>query len=288
MGIVALEVVARRESARGRGRRGRLARDRAVRAEPARGGQPGRRGDGVDRDPARPRRGHRLRSRAHLGDAGRRGDRDRRRDGGVATRSDRRVARSRPRPRRRKWSAISTAIGVAARAGRWPTPRSSSTNGSGPRWSTSGSIEVLDRASSALRWNPRHRGKREAFWPLAVQVRQLLATSRYARSMVWLMVAGAGGDRVPGWSGEATDAFAGALGQLAVGATAVAAGRGSDGGGRPDGGRAPCVRRGGRAPDEPGAALAGDLHGAVRQVLRVLTPATSRRLEGLLRDRYAG
>ena len=90
--------------------------------------------------------------------------------------------------------------------------------------STSGSIEVLDRASSALRWNPRHRGKREAFWPLAVQVRQLLATSRYARSMVWLMVAGAGGDRVPGWSAEATDAFAGALGQLAVGATAVAAG----------------------------------------------------------------
>jgi uncharacterized membrane protein YgaE (UPF0421/DUF939 family) len=153
--------------------------------------------------------------------------------------------------------------------------------------STSGSIEVLDRASSALRWNPRHRGKREAFWPLAVQVRQLLATSRYARSMVWLMVAGASGDRVPGWSPDATEAFAGALGQLAVGATAVAAGADPT---------AAIDRTGDQlrafsaavTPGEAGAALAGDLHGAVRQVVRVLTPATSRRLEGLLRDRYAG
>jgi uncharacterized membrane protein YgaE (UPF0421/DUF939 family) len=151
---------------------------------------------------------------------------------------------------------------------------------------TNDSIRILDRAHSALRWNPRHRGRRDLFWPLAVQIRQLLATSRYVRSMVWLMVAGADGVHVHGWSLGATGAFAGALGQLAVGATAVAAG--SD----PDASIARARSEADRFVVEARAAgegtdLADDLHGAIGQVLRVLDASTAERLEALLRDRYA-
>ena len=153
---------------------------------------------------------------------------------------------------------------------------------------TSGSIQVLDRASSALRWNPRHRGKRDAFWPLAVRVRQLLAISRYARSMVWLMVAVTEGDRVPGWSEEAHRAFASALAQLTIGATAVAAGADPTAAIARTGDAVGDFVRAAQGVPGPGATLAGDLHGAVRQILRVLDPRTARRLGSLLRDRYTG
>jgi uncharacterized membrane protein YccC len=145
-------------------------------------------------------------------------------------------------------------------------------------------MQTLDRAHSALRWNPQHRRRSEAFWGLAVRVRQLRATSRYARAMVWSLVANAEGETTPALPGQAAEGFRTALGQLAVGVGALAAG--SDPGPALDRARAAVAAfAAGVTPGSP--SIEADLLGALRQMLRIQDPATASRLEALLRERYA-
>jgi uncharacterized membrane protein YgaE (UPF0421/DUF939 family) len=147
-------------------------------------------------------------------------------------------------------------------------------------------MRTLDRADSALRWNLRHRKRREAFWALAVRVRQLRATSRHARAIVWSLVSNADGDRTPGLTGEASSAYTEALRHLAVGAGAI--GAGADPGPALDRARESVTSFAAAVAGNPAPSVEADLLGALRQMLRVQDPMTSRRLEALLRERYAG
>lgn len=146
-------------------------------------------------------------------------------------------------------------------------------------------MRTLDRAHSALRWNPRHRARRPSFWGLAVRVRQLRATSRYARAMVWSLVAGSEGERTPSLSSPAAEAFTAAMAHLAVGVSAIAAGADPE----PSLERARAsVASFAALPRDEEPSVEADLLGAMRQMLRIQDPATAERLRSLLHQRYDG
>jgi uncharacterized membrane protein YgaE (UPF0421/DUF939 family) len=146
-------------------------------------------------------------------------------------------------------------------------------------------MRTLDRAHSALRWNPRYRRRREAFWSLAVRVRQLRATSRHARAIVWSLVSNAVGDVTPGLAEEAGVAYRAALGHVAVGVAAI--GAGADPEPSLDRARDEVAAFAAAVAGNPAPSVEADLLGALRQLLRVQAPSTAERLETLLRERYA-
>jgi uncharacterized membrane protein YgaE (UPF0421/DUF939 family) len=146
-------------------------------------------------------------------------------------------------------------------------------------------MRTLDRAYSALRWNPRYRRRREAFWGLAVRVRQLRATSRHARAIVWSLVSNADGDLAPGLTDAAAAAFTTALAHLAVGVAAI--GAGADPGHALERAREGVASFAETVSGTQAPSVEADLLGALRQMLRVQSPSTAERLDTLLRERYA-
>lgn len=141
---------------------------------------------------------------------------------------------------------------------------------------------TLDRANSGLRWNPRQRGRRIELIALAVPIRQLMAMSRYSRSLLWSMIGDPDGDHVRRWPPEAEACLREAMehadeaaGEVAAGADPTAQIESAD--------RALA----GFAASTGGAGeLATDIHGGSRAMLRVLSATTSRRLGELVRERY--
>jgi uncharacterized membrane protein YgaE (UPF0421/DUF939 family) len=139
---------------------------------------------------------------------------------------------------------------------------------------------TIDKANSALRWNPRHRGRQAELFALAVPIRQLMAMSRYSRSMLWSMIFDPDGDHIRTWPPdvdralrEALDAADGAAGAVADLRDPIDA-----------------IDRADDAMDRfaagTGSRLATDLHGGVRAMLRVLRPSTGERIASVLRERY--
>jgi uncharacterized membrane protein YgaE (UPF0421/DUF939 family) len=141
---------------------------------------------------------------------------------------------------------------------------------------------TLDRANSGLRWNPRQRGRRVELVALAVPIRQLMAMSRYSRSLLWSMVGDPDGDHIRRWPPEAEASLHDAMryaddaaGEVATGGDPTTSIEAADG----------ALARfassiGGDSP------LATDIHGGARAMLRVLSTTTSRRLGALIRERY--
>jgi uncharacterized membrane protein YgaE (UPF0421/DUF939 family) len=149
---------------------------------------------------------------------------------------------------------------------------------------TDGSISVLDRASKGLRWNPRHRGKRVELVRLAVPIRQLLAMSRYSRSLLWSMVGDPDGDRVRSWEPDARRAFDDMLRKSDDAARQVA--DGTDPAASLGDAHTALERFAASAERGDGAQLARDLYGGTRAMLRVLSPTTTDRLRALVVERY--
>lgn len=146
------------------------------------------------------------------------------------------------------------------------------------------SVSTLDRAAKALRWNPLRRGKRGELVTLAVPIRQLLAMSRYSRSLLWSMAGDPDGDRVRSWDPDARRAFDDLLTASDAAARAVAAG--TDPAPSVAGAHAALDRFGRAAAPGDGAQLARDLQGVTRAMLRVVSPATTARLRTLAAERY--
>jgi hypothetical protein len=143
---------------------------------------------------------------------------------------------------------------------------------------------TIDRADSALRWNPRHHDRRHELVALAVPIRELMAMSRYTRSLLWSLLGDPVGDRVRSWPQEGTTAFREALKHSDGAAGDVAEGR--DPSAQIEGANEALERFATHAGSSEGVKLAVDLEGGVRAMLRVLNPATTQRLRGLVLERY--
>jgi Fusaric acid resistance protein-like len=143
---------------------------------------------------------------------------------------------------------------------------------------------TVDRAYSGLRWNPRHRGRREELVTLAVPIRELMGMSRYSRSMLWSLLGDPDGDRIRRWGPEATTAFDEAL-RLADRAAGEVV-DGSDPRTTIDAADTALERFVANVGSGEGAQLASDLRAGARAMLRVLLPTTAARLRTLVRERY--
>jgi uncharacterized membrane protein YgaE (UPF0421/DUF939 family) len=141
---------------------------------------------------------------------------------------------------------------------------------------------TIDRANSGLRWNPRHRGRRRELVELAVPIRQLMAVSRYSRSLLWSMVGDPDGDHVRDWSDDGRTAFQQSIGHAGRAAGDVA------GGVDPSASIASAddalLRFAAHAG--PNEHLAVEVRAGIRAMLRVLRPTTAARLSAILRHRY--
>jgi uncharacterized membrane protein YgaE (UPF0421/DUF939 family) len=141
---------------------------------------------------------------------------------------------------------------------------------------------TLDRANSGLRWNPRHRGRSRELFDLAVPIRQLMAVSRYSRSLLWSMVGDPEGERIRDWPPDGRTALEEALRHADDAAGAVA------GGADPSPSIAAAEAALATYADHagPNAELATEMRAGTRSMLRVLRPTTAERIATLVRERY--
>jgi uncharacterized membrane protein YgaE (UPF0421/DUF939 family) len=143
---------------------------------------------------------------------------------------------------------------------------------------------TLDQARNSLRWNPRHRGRTRELIDLAVPIRQLMAMSRYSRSLLWSMMGDPVGDHIRRWEPDAQRAFEDAIGHADDAATALADGQ--DPSSSIAAADTDLAAFAARVGGSEGHELAADIRSGVRAMLRVLAPSTSDRLRGLVLERY--